>query len=161
MTKEEQEESDRAKAALQALDEALDSFTKDVREVIHRKLHDSISVEEVLEGRNVFGQHDRPALAAQRIMLLWVRKMLLETLFDDFGPERVEREFVQIFWQINGQQLGTDSFDSTLTPLRIQQEDDARKLAANTQAEQEGKWLPYPQFKPKTVQPYESKLDEV
>lgn len=153
----EQEEIDKevaqTAAALALLDEALDNFTKDVREVIHRKINDSMNVDDILNGTTILGNHERPALVAQRVMLAWARRILLETLSDDFGPERVEREFIQIFWQISGQHLGTEDFQTKLAPISIQQEEDARKLASNANAAAQGKHLPYPKFKPTTVQP--------
>ncbi len=101
MTEEEEEA-----IARERLNQTLDAFVEDVRDVIQRKVNDSISVDEVLESD----------LQCKDIVLAWVQRILLETVADDLDDKAVERFFDSAYFQIAAQHIGPEDFTKKAKP---------------------------------------------
>jgi hypothetical protein len=100
--------------ARKKLDEALDKFVKDVRDVIQYKVNDSISVDEVLKGIKRIDVSSEKM--TQYIVLGWVQRMIYETLAEDFDEKYVAQFFDNSYYQIGAQHIGPEDFSEKAKP---------------------------------------------
>ena len=94
--------------AKELLDRELDRFTEDVREVIHRKIHDQIDIERDLI-------NDK---AIKQVVLGWIRRIYFETVHDEFGENYVAFEFNNSYFQISAQKIGPEDFSKEAKPYK-------------------------------------------
>lgn len=99
-----QDELELETKARRMLNEALDAFVEDVRDVIDYKVNDSIDCEQVVDGH------------AQEIALGWVLRILVETVADDLGEKKVSRFFDDMYYQISAQHCGPEDFSKKAKP---------------------------------------------
>lgn len=96
------------------LDKALNEFVDDVREVIQRKVNDSIYISDVLNGNKQANMS--PEQMTKQIVLGWVQRIMLETVNDEFGELATTFFFDSAYYQIGAQKLGPDDFYHVASP---------------------------------------------
>ena len=97
------------KAARKILNAALDKFTEEVREVIQRKVNDSIDVDEINGGTS---------LEVMQIVLGWVQRITNETIGQELGERALAQYFDNGYFQICGQKMAPEDFRKRAKPYK-------------------------------------------
>ena len=100
--------------ARQMLNDSLNSFMEEVREVIQYKVNDSIYVDDVVNGNKKANLS--PELMTKQIMLGWVQRIMLETVNDDLGEKGTTHFFDNAYYQIGAQKIGPEDFYNIASP---------------------------------------------
>lgn len=101
--------NDKEKRARDRLDNVLNVFAEEVRDVIQRKVHDSIGVSEVLAADDK---------EVKRLVLAWVQRIMIETIAEDLGEDCVIQMFDSAYFQICSQHVGPEDFRDIARPYR-------------------------------------------
>jgi hypothetical protein len=101
------EQADNA-MALFALNKACDDIAYEIKQVVLRKLNDSIATDDVLYTSS--GEIDLDGKAAREIVLAWFQRITIEIVAKEFGEKAVAEHFESAYYQIASQHLGGDNF---------------------------------------------------
>lgn len=100
--------------ARQMLDDSLNQFMEEVREIIQQKVNDSIYVNDIIEGNE--RANVSPEIMTKQIMLGWVQRILYETIYDDLGEKGTAHFFDSAYYQIGAQKIGPEDFYNIASP---------------------------------------------